>query len=191
MVAAPELIGMVNGLRRASGTKETAAAGRIRRVLIVVMLPMGENVVIVLPQVGMVSESVTETRNEEGIGMEIGRGTETGTVNVVENAIRIRTIVTIGTRIVNAATDIAETRKNGSEEMVVGGRGTVLDVAVVSPQMIVLYLLVRILHGIAPSPQLMKVLESDDVRPTMRYVAFGLLDCSSICLVIDLIAHLV
>lgn len=178
-----KLIGMGSERRRINGMRETAVADRRQGLLIVAMLLMEGNVAIVLPQAGMVNESVTATRSEDGTGMEIAKGTEIGTVSVVENVTRTRTIAIIATKIVNAETDIAETRRNGSEEMVVGGREMVLDVAVVLRRMNGRYLLVQILHGIAPNPRAMKVLESDGVRLMMRYVA--LVHYFLVCLVID------
>lgn len=146
------------------------APDRSRGLLTAVMLLTEENVASVLHQVGTANESAIVTRTEEGIGMETVRGTGIG---IVGNATRTRRIVTIGTKTVSAVIGIAEMRRTGSE-MAAGGRGMVPVVVVVLQRMREHYPLAQILHGIAPSPRAMKLLESDGVRLMMRYVTLGL-----------------
>lgn len=173
VVVAPRLTGMGNELLRVNGTRETAVVGRSREPPIAVMLLMEGNVASGLLQVGMANESVTETRSEGGIGMEIVRGTEIGTVNVVGNVIRTRKTATIETKTVREVTGIVEMRRIGSE-MVVGGRGMVLGVVMGLRRTTVRYLHVRIPHGTAPNLLPMKLLESDGGRQMTRFVYFGL-----------------
>lgn len=170
VVVVRRLTAMVSERRRANGMRGIVVAGRSRGLLTVVMPLTEGNVASVLPQVGTANGSVIATRTEEGIGMETVRGTEIG---IVGNATRIRRIETIGTKTVNAAIGIAEMRRTGNE-MAAGGRGMVPVVVVVLQQMREHYRLARILHAIAPSPRAMKLLESDGVRPMMRYVTLGL-----------------
>lgn len=170
MVVVRRLTAMVSERPRANGMRGRVAADRSRGLLTVVMLLMEGNVASVLHQVGTENESVIATRTEEGIGMETVRGIEIG---IVGNATRTRRIVTIGTKTVSAVIGIAEMRRT-ENEMAAGESGTAPDVVVGLQRMRGHYLLARILRAIAPSPQPMKLLESDGVRLMMRYVTLGL-----------------